>query len=85
MHSQIAAAQNSAMPAMADILKLLRASEGRSCKFILAYVSRAKTMDSMIVIEASTHQMQMKEVAGTRRIVGNLEGVVYEITLQLKH
>ncbi|KAL4320428.1 hypothetical protein AHAS_Ahas14G0009500 [Arachis hypogaea] len=57
----------------------------RRCKFILAYVSRTKTMDSMILIEASKHQMQMKEVPGTRRIVGNLEGVIYEITLGSKH
>ncbi|RYR11436.1 hypothetical protein Ahy_B04g068959 [Arachis hypogaea] len=42
-------------------------------------------MDSMILIEASKHQMQMKEVPGTRRIVGNLEGVIYEITLGSKH
>ncbi|QHO36882.1 Methyltransferase-like protein [Arachis hypogaea] len=61
--------------------QLLWAGEGRRCKFILAYVSRTKIMDSMIIIEASKHQMQMKEVPGTRRIVGNLEGVIYEITL----
>ncbi|XLT89409.1 hypothetical protein HN873_011084 [Arachis hypogaea] len=44
-----------------------------------------RSMDSMILIEASKHQMQMKEVPGTRRIVGNLEGVIYEITLGSKH
>ncbi|KAL4380148.1 hypothetical protein AHAS_Ahas04G0004500 [Arachis hypogaea] len=60
-------------------------SQRRRCKFILAYVSRTKIMDSMIIIEASKHQMQMKEVPGTRRIVGNLEGVIYEITLGSKH
>ncbi|XLR60159.1 hypothetical protein S83_010831 [Arachis hypogaea] len=65
--------------------QLLWAGEGRRCKFILAYVSRTKIMDSMIIIEASKHQMQMKEVPGTRRIVGNLEGVIYEITLGSKH
>ncbi|MED6175675.1 hypothetical protein PIB30_080633 [Stylosanthes scabra] len=77
--------QQSSVPLLFDTVEqLLQASEGRRCKFILAYVSRAKTMDSMIVIEASKHQMQMKEVAGTRRIVGNLEGVIYEITLKSK-
>ncbi|KAI4308215.1 hypothetical protein L6164_031313 [Bauhinia variegata] len=54
----------------------------KKCKFILAYVSRAKTMDSLIVKEASRHGLQMKEMIGTRRVVGNLEGVIFEITLQ---
>ncbi|KAF7833598.1 protein N-lysine methyltransferase METTL21A isoform X2 [Senna tora] len=65
-----------------DTVKLLMlVREDRKCKFILAYVSRAKTMDSMIIKEASKQGMQMKEVVGTRRIVGNLEGVIFEITL----
>lgn len=38
-------------------------------------------MDSMIISEASKRGMQMKEVPGTRRIVGNLEGVIFEITI----
>ncbi|KAK7259322.1 hypothetical protein RIF29_24926 [Crotalaria pallida] len=62
--------------------QLLRARESRKCKFILAYVSRAKTMDSMIIVEASKHKLQMKEVLGTRSIVGNLEGVIFEATLE---
>lgn len=39
-------------------------------------------MDSMIIIEASKLRMKMKEVTGTRCIVGNLEGVVFEVTLE---
>ncbi|BAT93326.1 hypothetical protein VIGAN_07227200 [Vigna angularis var. angularis] len=75
--------QQSSIPMLFDsVRQLLRASEGRKCKFILAYVSRAKTMDSMIVIEASKLRMKMKEVTGTRCIVGNLEGVVFEVTLE---
>ncbi|KAL1358057.1 hypothetical protein AAHE18_04G007400 [Arachis hypogaea] len=78
--------QQSSVPMLFNTVEqLLWAGEGRRCKFILAYVSRTKIMDSMIIIEASKHQMQMKEVPGTRRIVGNLEGVIYEITLGSKH
>ncbi|XP_015958491.1 uncharacterized protein LOC107482488 [Arachis duranensis] len=78
--------QQSSVPMLFNTVEqLLWAGEGRRCKFILAYVSRTKTMDSMIIMEASKHQMQMKEVPGTRRIVGNLEGVIYEITLGSKH
>ncbi|KAK8661098.1 hypothetical protein V6N13_051999 [Hibiscus sabdariffa] len=51
------------------------------CKFILAYVSRAKTMDMMVIAEATRHGMLINEVAGTRSVVGNLEGVIFEITL----
>jgi len=40
------------------------------------------SMDSMIIIEASKLRMKMKEVTGTRCIVGNLEGVVFEVTLE---
>ncbi|KAF8396276.1 hypothetical protein HHK36_017891 [Tetracentron sinense] len=52
------------------------------CKFILAYVSRAKIMDTMVINEAIQHGMQVSEVPGTRSVVGNLEGVIFEITLQ---
>jgi len=39
-------------------------------------------MDSMILIEASKLQMQMKEVPGTRCTVKNLEGVIFVVTLE---
>ncbi|XP_068499008.1 uncharacterized protein [Phaseolus vulgaris] len=75
--------QQSSIPKLFDSVKqLLQAREGRKCKFILGYVSRAKTMDSLIIIEASKLRMKMKEVTGTRCIVGNLEGVVFEVTLE---
>ncbi|XP_019440756.1 PREDICTED: protein N-lysine methyltransferase METTL21A isoform X2 [Lupinus angustifolius] len=74
--------QSSIPPLFGTVNHLLRAREGRKCKFILAYVSRSKTMDSMIITEASKHQMHLKEVLGTRTIVGNLEGVIYETTLE---
>ncbi|GAU21025.1 hypothetical protein TSUD_132370 [Trifolium subterraneum] len=64
------------------LIQLLQVKEGGKCKFILAYVSRAKMMDSMIISEASKSNMHMNEVPGTKCIVGNLEGVIYEITLK---
>ncbi|XP_061370600.1 uncharacterized protein LOC133313268 [Gastrolobium bilobum] len=75
--------QQSSIPMLFDSVKqLLRVREGRKCKFILAYVSRAKIMDSMIIVEASKLRMQMKEVPGTRCVVRNLQGVIFEITLE---
>lgn len=75
--------QQSSIPRLFDSVKqLLQAREDRKCKFILAYISRAKTMDSMILIEASKLQMQMKEVPGTRCTVKNLEGVIFIVTLE---
>lgn len=75
--------QQSNIPLLFDTVRqLLQVNEGRKCKFILAYVSRAKMMDSMIISEASKFQMQMKEVPETKCIVGNHEGVIYEITLK---
>ncbi|PPS14944.1 hypothetical protein GOBAR_AA05633 [Gossypium barbadense] len=71
----------------ADIYILITAKQllknrGRGhCKFILAYVSRAKMMDLMVISEATRHGMLINEVAGTRSMVGNLEGVIFEITL----
>ncbi|XP_022153075.1 protein N-lysine methyltransferase METTL21A [Momordica charantia] len=62
--------------------RLLQVRERGKCKFILAYVSRAKIMDALILDEAARHGMQMTEVAGTRSVVGNLQGVIYEITLK---
>lgn len=38
-------------------------------------------MDSAILKEGSQHGMLMNEVPGTRCTVGNLEGVIFEITL----
>ncbi|KAG6536083.1 hypothetical protein ZIOFF_001126 [Zingiber officinale] len=39
-------------------------------------------MDAMIVDEALKHGMQISEVQGTRSVVANLEGVIFEITMQ---
>ncbi|XP_059665423.1 uncharacterized protein LOC132311523 [Cornus florida] len=75
--------QQNSVPLLFDTVKqLLHVRRGGQCKFILAYVSRAKTMDAMVVSEALGHGLQIKEVAGSRSVVGNLDGVIYEIILQ---
>ncbi|KAM7528581.1 hypothetical protein LguiB_031991 [Lonicera macranthoides] len=61
--------------------KLLRVRGKGQCKFILAYVSRVKIMDIMVTSEATEHGLQINEITGTRAVVGNLQGVIYEITL----
>jgi hypothetical protein len=38
-------------------------------------------MDTMVVNEAVQHGMQINEVEGTRTTVSNLEGVIFEVTL----
>lgn len=38
-------------------------------------------MDLMVIAEATRHGMLINEVIGTRSVVGNLEGVIFEITL----
>ncbi|KAG8371031.1 hypothetical protein BUALT_Bualt13G0044700 [Buddleja alternifolia] len=71
----------SSIPLLFDTVeKLLCASRGVKCKFILGYVSRAKVMDALVINEARRHGLRVSEVAGTRTTVRNLEGVIYEIT-----
>uniref|UniRef100_A0A803L3X3 Uncharacterized protein n=1 Tax=Chenopodium quinoa TaxID=63459 RepID=A0A803L3X3_CHEQI len=48
---------------------------------ISSHLSPLHRMDQMVLDEAQGHGLSTKEVAGTRSIVGNLEGVIYEITL----
>ncbi|XP_010673784.1 uncharacterized protein LOC104890111 [Beta vulgaris subsp. vulgaris] len=74
--------QQSSIPLLFDTVKQLLEVRGKGrCRFILGYVSRAKVMDQMVLNEALVHGLSMKEVDGTRSMVGNLEGVIYEITL----
>ncbi|CAK7330683.1 unnamed protein product [Dovyalis caffra] len=68
----------SSVPLLFDTVEKLLRFRGGQCKFILAYVSRAKTMDSLITKQAAQHGMRMVEVTGTRSVVGNLEGVIFE-------
>ncbi|KVH87549.1 Nicotinamide N-methyltransferase-like protein [Cynara cardunculus var. scolymus] len=53
----------------------------KQCRFILAYVSRSKMMDVMVTNEAIQHGLKIHEVDGTRCVIANLEGVIYEIIL----
>ncbi|KAE8037300.1 hypothetical protein FH972_009900 [Carpinus fangiana] len=75
--------QQASIPLLFDTVKQILQIKGKGqCKFILAYVSRAKIMDSLVISEATRHGMQITEVAGTRCVVGNHDGVIFEVTLQ---
>ncbi|KAJ3698118.1 hypothetical protein LUZ61_001823 [Rhynchospora tenuis] len=74
--------QQSSVPHLFDTVQQLLQIKGKGCKFILAYVSRAKTMDTMVVNEAIQHGMRISEVEGTRTTVSGLEGVIFEVALK---
>lgn len=44
-----------------------------------------RSMDSLVISEAARCGMQINEVVGTRSVVGNLEGVIFEVTLEKQH
>ncbi|KAM6576818.1 hypothetical protein CsatB_028655 [Cannabis sativa] len=74
--------QQSSIPLLFSTVKKLLEVRGQGeCKFILAYVSRAKSMDLVVPNEAKRCSLQITEVVGTRRAVSNLEGVIFEVTL----
>ncbi|VFQ94045.1 unnamed protein product [Cuscuta campestris] len=73
----------SSVPLLFDTVEqLLKVRGGNKCKFILAYVSRAKIMDTLVVDEAMRHGLQINEVAGTRSVVKHLEGLIFEIQIK---
>lgn len=73
--------QQSSIPHLFDTVeRLLHASHKKNCRFILAYVSRTKAMDNMVIRDASRHGLHVTEVAGTRTTIRDLGGVIYEIT-----
>ncbi|OAY72022.1 Protein N-lysine methyltransferase METTL21A [Ananas comosus] len=72
----------SSVPPLFDTVEKLLRTQGSKCRFILAYISRAKNMDTVIVDEAVQRGMRIDEVDGTRTTVANLEGVIFEITLK---
>ncbi|BBH02317.1 Putative methyltransferase family protein [Prunus dulcis] len=41
-----------------------------------------ESMDSLVISEAVRCGMQINELVGTRSVVGNLEGVIFEVTLK---
>ncbi|KAJ0726556.1 putative calmodulin-lysine N-methyltransferase [Helianthus annuus] len=74
--------QQNSVPPLFDTVKQLLCLQGKErCRFILAYVSRSKMMDVMVTKEAIVHGLQINEVEGSRSVISNLEGVIYEITL----
>lgn len=51
------------------------------CRLLLCILSsRSCRMDDMVIKEASRHGLSITEVAGTRAVIRNLGGVIYEIT-----
>ncbi|XP_062190364.1 uncharacterized protein LOC133893376 isoform X2 [Phragmites australis] len=74
--------QQSSISCLFDTVEnIIRIQDGK-CRFILAYVSRAKVMDALVFKEAEKHGMCVKEVDGTRTTISNLEGVIFDITLK---
>ncbi|KAL9143233.1 hypothetical protein ABFS82_14G222900 [Erythranthe guttata] len=74
--------KRSNIPLLFDTVeKLLSISSEKKRRFLLAYVSRTKVMDNMVISEANRHGLKISEVAGTRGTIRNLQGLVYEITL----
>lgn len=63
------------------VRQLLRFGDKRCGKFILAYVSRAKSIDAMVANEAKKHGLQMHEVAGSRMMVagGSCEVIILNL------
>ncbi|KAJ0977980.1 hypothetical protein J5N97_013454 [Dioscorea zingiberensis] len=73
---------NAGIPLLFETVESILRFRSGQCTFILAYVSRAKVMDVMVIDEAVHHGMDVKEVKDTRSIISNLEGVIFEITLK---
>ncbi|GAB2229217.1 hypothetical protein Droror1_Dr00023354 [Drosera rotundifolia] len=75
--------QQSSIPPLFETVRQLLQMRGKiDCKFILGYVSRAKMMDTMVIAEAGKHGMLIEEVAGTRTMLGYLEGIIFEISMR---
>ncbi|CAD6222851.1 unnamed protein product [Miscanthus lutarioriparius] len=74
--------QQSSISCLFDTVeKIVRIQAGK-CRFILAYVSRTKVMDALVLKEAEKHGLCVEEVDGTRTTISNLEGVIFDITLK---
>ncbi|GFZ18095.1 putative methyltransferase family protein [Actinidia rufa] len=51
-------------------------------QIVIFHPSAFNYMDAMVLSEAIKHGLRIFEVVGSRSVVGNLEGVIFEITLQ---
>ncbi|RCV14229.1 hypothetical protein SETIT_2G409000v2 [Setaria italica] len=74
--------QQSSISSLFDTVERIIRTQAGNCRFILAYVSRAKVMDGLVFKEAEKHGMCVREVDGTRTTISNLEGVIFDITLK---
>ncbi|CAL5085032.1 unnamed protein product [Urochloa decumbens] len=74
--------QQSSISYLFDTVERIIRTQAGNCRFILAYVSRAKVMDGLVLKEAEKHGMCVREVDGTRTTISNLEGVIFDITLK---
>lgn len=74
--------QQSSISCLFDTVERIVRIQAGKCRFILAYVSRTKVMDALVLKEAEKHGMRVEEVSGTRTTIANLEGVIFDITLK---
>ncbi|XP_020169445.1 uncharacterized protein [Aegilops tauschii subsp. strangulata] len=74
--------QQASIPCLFDTVEKLLRMQANKCRFILAYVSRTKVMDALVLKEAEKHGMVVEEVDGTRTTITDLEGVIFDITLK---
>lgn len=74
--------QQSSISCLFDTVERIVRIKAGKCRFILAYVSRTKVMDALVLKEAEKHGMRVEEVNGTRTTIANLEGVIFDITLK---
>ncbi|KAF7014533.1 unnamed protein product [Triticum aestivum] len=74
--------QQASIPCLFDTVEKLLRMQANKCRFILAYVSRTKVMDALVLKEAEKRGMVVEEVDGTRTTITDLEGVIFDITLK---
>lgn len=74
--------QQASIPCLFDTVEKLLRMQANKCRFILAYVSRTKVMDALVLKEAEKRGMLVEEVDGTRTTITDLEGVIFDITLK---
>eukprot|EP00850_Spirogloea_muscicola_P013517 SM000092S24485 [mRNA] locus=s92:230783:232892:+ [translate_table: standard] len=81
MHFCSQEASGSRAPGALPPLQRRRPGQSRSsCRMLLAYVSRTRSVDMLVHAEAEARGLRLVELPGTRRKVasGTLEGLVYE-------
>ncbi|KAJ7551532.1 hypothetical protein O6H91_06G018900 [Diphasiastrum complanatum] len=79
--------QQSSLPLLFATVKHLLAYNEAGCKFLLAYVSRTKSVDAAVLVEASKLNLEVCEAPNTRSLVagGVHEGFMFEISLRITH